>query len=89
MAELIDRRAAIDIVIKGCSELGEDYSPKWARKDLESLPTTDAVPVVRCKDCKYTHEYHAYLEEIWCWKVMGRAVDEDWFCPIGERKIDE
>ena len=39
--ELIDRQAAIDIVIKGSAVFGDDYSPKWARKDLESLPTIE------------------------------------------------
>ena len=38
-------------------------------------PTIDAVPVVRCKDCKHRNEYYS---------CSGRR--DDWFCPNGERR---
>lgn len=50
-------------------------------------PTVDAVPVVRCKDCKY------YDPEDWdgitC-KAYGGMTDpyEDSFCSQGERRAD-
>ena len=40
--------------------------------------------IVRCRDCKH-HE----AEEpgmVWCPKIVGSWVSEDWFCADGERK---
>lgn len=48
-------------------------------------PTVDAVPVVRCKDCKYSYED---LGGLTC--AMGPCVDcvvpDDFFCRQGERR---
>ena len=54
--ELISRQAAIDIVIKGSTELGEDYIPKWVRKDLESLPTIEERKIGRWILDEYPHD---------------------------------
>ena len=43
---LVDLDAVID-----CLEVEWGY--EGIRKDLYSLPVVDAVPVVRCTDCKY------------------------------------
>ena len=54
---------------------------------IKYAPTIDAVPVVRCKDCKYLHEadfkyvQHCVLNE--------HQVDADDFCSYGERKDGE
>ena len=53
--------------------------------DVEEMPTVDAVPVVRCRDCKYCdpENYH-------CDHPMGTAAPlrrkPDDFCSYGERK---
>lgn len=64
--------------------------PGGARKLMEDAPTVDAVPVVRCKDCKHYDDhtgkcyvfcegqYHTELE-----------VDSDHFCSYGERRKGE
>lgn len=54
---------------------------------IENAPTVDAVPVVRCKDCKYSYE-----------DISGRCCShgpcKDWvvlddsFCGQGERRGD-
>ena len=55
----------------------------------------NAMPVVRCKDCKHRPTYHgAYGAEIngkWCyWCELLRAwKHDDWFCADGERKDDD
>ena len=55
---------------------------------LEMTPTADAMPVVRCKDCK-----HRDPEDKKC--DCGHAIqwqlprDDDWFCADGERKDDD
>ena len=45
--------------------------------DIEAAPTVDAVPVVRCKDCK-----HRYSDS-WCEYVDD---DDNFYCARGERK---
>ena len=42
----------------------------------ENLPTVDAVPVVRCKDCKYFKT----------WLCQNEDNSDNWFCADGERK---
>lgn len=55
--------------------------------DVESAPTIDAVPVVRCKDCKHRDpEDHkcdcGALERAGCMF----PVSDDYFCSYGERR---
>lgn len=51
---------------------------------LDEAPTIDAVPVVRCRDCKC---YNAGFE---CLKEgYGIEHPQDWFCADGERKDDD
>lgn len=53
-------------------------------------PTVDAVPVVRCRDCKHLRpEVDAYTQETvgyWCAELDIGSVDVDGFCNRGERK---
>lgn len=55
---------------------------------VENAPTIDAVPVVRCRDCK-----HCDPEDKRC--DCGHAIlwqlpmDDDWFCADGEGRDDE
>lgn len=46
---------------------------------VEYAPTIDAVPVVRCKDCK--HHFYCCRGSI--------PVDDNGFCSAGERKDDD
>lgn len=43
----------------------------------------DAVPVVRCKDCKCSEPHKTDI--IWC-SHLGVIKSEDWFCADGEQK---
>lgn len=50
------------------------------KAELEEAPTIDAVPVVRCKDCK-----HWWLPE----EICGRKrtiTSGSWFCADGDRR---
>lgn len=50
------------------------------KKSMEATKTVDAVPVVRCKDCKYTGgDFVCYRD------VMVQHKPED-FCSYGERR---
>lgn len=56
-------------------------------QDIDEAPTVDAVPVVRCKDCKY---YKPDEYECGCDFAGGLPyVKAGDFCSYGERKVDE
>lgn len=59
--------------------LGADVVHKeW----LDNAPTVDAVPVIRCGECKHiTHTPHK-----WYCPVNKKVVDRDEFCCWAERK---
>ncbi len=50
-----------------------------AMLELRSVtPTIDAVPVVRCKNCKHYMTIHCTCD--------GCCISDDWFCADGERR---
>lgn len=54
-------------------------------KIIDNAPTIDAVPVVRCKDCK-----HSRNDELWHMRwCKGVTVKDEHFCADGERKDDD
>ena len=57
---------------------------------IQETPTIDAVPVVRCKDCKYNPEFKPKRKGwVWC-RNFRTEVEATGFCsygkPRGERK---
>lgn len=94
MGELISRAAAIAEIeeyIEEYSDLDENgyHNLKWcameeARDVLSMLPAVDAVPVVRCKDCKYYH-FREKQHEKEC-ELTGYDMGENWYCADGERR---
>ena len=50
---------------------------------VDSIPTVDAVPVVRCKDCKDWGPGTGGIPI--CWETY-EPMPPDGFCSIGERK---
>ena len=48
---------------------------------LDDMPTVDAVPVVRCKDCAVPHNKYTG-----CPELNGLVTPPDFYCPFGERK---
>lgn len=89
--KLIDTKILLDIANKM-----EPEKPGYGRKHIDSkglrylaekCPAVDAVPVVRCKDCKYWHEgigwcdqHSQFDEDEW------NMFDADDFCSYGIRK---
>ena len=62
---------------------------------LDDSPTIDAVPVVRCRECKhrYTENCPMYFHDSYWHEGYEEYVDDDtdhteddYFCPKGERK---
>jgi hypothetical protein len=99
MADLISRAAAKfqacnwnvkpnDFIFDGIKEA--------IKTQLDMAPAVDAVPVVRCRDCKHGETTHnargeavIKCEEI-CWLCrLPRLMEPDWFCANGERRDSE
>lgn len=66
------------------------------RKKVMAAPTVDAVPVVRCKDCKYYREGEIFKDIKFCFRLRGNKgkpvgynFSEDDFCSRGERRDGE
>ena len=62
---------------------------------VDNAPTIDAVPVVRCRECKhrYTENCPMHFHDFYWLEGYGEYVDDDtdhteddYFCPKGERK---
>ena len=58
------------------NSLDFDAGVLYVLEKLDAAPTVDAVPVVRCKDCKYFKTRLCENEDNY----------DDWFCADGERK---
>lgn len=83
MAEYIKRDAAIAAIKGNCWDA---HTPVEA---VKSVPTVDAVPVVRCKDCLYwesaigfCHQNSQYYNDGESWDIY----QPDDFCSRGERR---
>lgn len=57
-------------------------------KEIDKAEIIDAVPVVRCKNCKHHEEEEPGM--VYCPHIVGSWVSENFFCGFGERKdVDE
>lgn len=53
---------------------------------IEDCPTIDAVPVVRCKDCKHYNRIDRSKGFDWC-ESIDRGVTDDFYCAYGKRDL--
>lgn len=79
-------------LIDACA-LQKEYKARHGGKRLlliDVAPTVDAVPVVRCRDCKrYQHEVGDDEYALgWCPFLTIRLVSSNEFCSYGKRKED-
>ena len=91
MARLIDADKLIDFIDVGhLRHSGElCYSETEVANRLLHAPTVDAVPVVRCKDCKYRFKNNGHSRD-GCPIIDANIwMDGDDFCSHGERKDNE
>ena len=79
-----------------------DVADKWMRQNnsfidaaiLKAIPTIDAVPVVRCRDCKWFNHYTMECEsdDVATDHEGGASFSinfgPDDFCSYGQRKIE-
>lgn len=83
MSDLINRRVAIKAIadLPNCyNGFSDTYDKAYIIGVLEELPTVDAVPVVRCKDCRFGRETCGNIE------CNGEYHGYDWYCPNGKKK---
>ena len=78
--------------IPGNADTYDEYNEAWndaigrAEMEIESLPSADVVPVVRCVDCRRC-SYDPLFNYFWCNLTIGtRKVNPDDFCSYGERR---
>ena len=75
-----------------------DVANRWMEQNeayidaeiLRAIPTVDAVPVTRCKDCKYAYinSFSATSGVALC-SSSAKVMQQDDFCSYGERKDGE
>jgi hypothetical protein len=77
---LIDADALINEAETG----GWDIDLKELRMTLEYVPTVDAIPVVRCKECGHYDTAGCSKGFGWC-ESMDRGVSDDFYCANGAK----
>ena len=78
---LIDADRAMEIVRnQGIAHPNAYHLTNYATLILREAPTVDAVPVVRCRECKYRRKDGCPIIDADIW------MDNDDFCSHGERK---
>lgn len=97
----VDMDALRLLKVEECAGHTIDYAAGWkACVDwIKTLPTVDAVPVVRCKDCKYGEMRKNYFGDAMfeCSNPDSPVRDyalscllmPDWYCADGEAKEPE
>jgi hypothetical protein len=83
MADLISRDALLSKVKTAAIPEGSDYVTEH---DVLFAPAVDAVPVVRCRDCKYWQDNNGGYPHQDCKWNANETPDEDDYCSCGERK---
>ena len=72
------------------TEDGDEYSYTYVSTyQIDNAPTIDAVPVVRCADCKCWTEWSNGTGSCSRFALDWIGTDADDFCSMGERKDDE
>ena len=93
MGRLIDANALIDQIKNPYTEYPVMIKIRKAIEDMiNEAPTIDAVPVVRCKDCRWwgtKWKMKAPLVEYGdCLHLKDTSIKSDFFCAFGERRED-
>lgn len=80
MNDLISKATVRDLINTwGCVE-NESVRMQLLHSDLNAIPSVDAIPVVRCGECKYY-----VLPQSFCYVVQGMP-KEDFYCAAGKRR---
>ena len=82
MVRLIDADAIEHCLVIGGRRHGKTIISEIIRRAIQTAPTVDAVPVIRCKDCK---KFVVEEDQAYCLDMYGQC-DENGFCAWAERK---
>ena len=86
---LIDADALTnDIIRRWNTNDDTDFANKEVWKALEEAPTIDAVPVVRCKNCKHRYITGSTTHYYVC-DFMDAEYNDNGYCHHGEREDDD
>ena len=82
----------LDAVVQGFNRYNELPISRCEYKRIDAVlsafPPIDAVPAVRCKDCRHSKEDTIFGGR-WCQKPGSvKVVKDEFFCADGERKDD-
>lgn len=96
---LIDANKLSKEIVERGAQLSGCYSAGIARymdrmlahvlAEVDNAPTVDAVPVVRCKDCRHWTEWGSNTGSCSRFALDWIGTDADDFCSMAERKDDE
>ena len=81
---LIDANALISYIDECSQESRFRVYYGYAKSFIDDAPTVDAVPVVRCRDCKYHEDTHVTGFEHCC--LYGLTMRYNDFCSYGKRE---
>ena len=69
-----------------CATCGEHHTAEDVIMMIKTAPTVDAVPVVRCRECKYRFKNNGH-DKSGCPIIDANIwMDDDDFCSHGERE---
>lgn len=94
---LIDANALQRCVIEVTNEKGTYTIHAFLETTIQNAPTIDAVPVVRCWECRFRgnplicpmcHEEEYYEEDYGFDNIVRDKTFDNWYCPKGEREDD-
>lgn len=93
MAQYIDKEAAVKLLRNQAREALEYSNTECevlssVADELEDFPPADVVPVVRCKDCRYSRPVAKEKDLVVCTAISGEYITkwEDDFCSEGTLK---
>ena len=67
-----------------CASCGEHHTAEDVIMMIKTAPTVDAVPVVRCQECKHMIP-QSHTRYCTVWNAVN-GMGDDGFCNYGERK---
>ena len=70
---------------RGCGNSILNFAKAWLWNEVNIAPTIDAVPVVRCRECKLWLNSQLFPHSFYCLRTERVAYPDD-YCSYGERK---
>ena len=95
MGEYIDREAILED-FESCNRSNPKWTPQRVKTLIVRQPPADAVPIIRCRDCKCSRELNhedpkerQFIEGcVWCMNWEYGVFPDD-YCSNAKKKEDE